>query len=436
MFSSSTATVRSFQSRTATSKYDPAGRLISKETTSSTGTTLPKVTYTYSTTTGLLTKETTGSGSSEQKITQEFNRVGALTSYTDAAGKTTTYEYEKEGDARLLKVTDEKSYRPFGYNETTGLLTSLKDSGGASFTATYDAEGDLASETTLPADITAIVTRNLVGEPIALKYVKEDHCTEKCEWYFDEMTLSIDGQWMNQKSTFGEDHYFYSAQGSLREAQEIPAGAENCIARVYGYDPDGNRTSITTRPPHGEGECATEGGETQEHQYDTADRLTDSSTIYNAFGDVTALPAHDAGGSELKSSFYTDGQLASQEQSGQTIGYDLDPARRTGETIETGHTTATVTAQYDGPQSTPSWFSYPSGEWTRNIFGIGGALTVTQKETEEPVIEIASLDGDIIATVPDSETATKLKTGAEATEWGVPTVTEPEKYSWLGAAGQ
>ena len=43
-----------------------------------------------------------------------------------------------------------------------------------------------------------------------------------------------------------------------------------------------------------------------------------------------------AGEHDLTSTYYTDNQLASQTQNGQTIGYNLDPAGRTRETVSTG----------------------------------------------------------------------------------------------------
>jgi RHS repeat-associated protein len=422
--------------RTETDVYGAAGRLTSKETTSTTGETLPKVSYSYNTETGLLDKQSTGSGSGEAKITEETNRLGQLTSYTDANGKIATYEYETEKADRLLKVTDEKGSQAFGYNETTGLMTSLKDSGAGTFSATYDAEENLVSET-LPGGLTATTTRNQVGEPIGLEYNKETHCTEDCKWFFDDVVPSIHGQWLSQTSSLASDNYAYNEVGWLTQVQETPVGGK-CATRIYALSADGDRTSVTRRPPAAGGGCATTGGEVETHEYDTADRLLDAGTVYNPFGDITALPAADAGGSELTSKFYADGQLSSQEQgiakAKESIAYKLDPARRTNETITTGSTTATVANQYDGSGSTPSWLAYISGEWQRNIFGIADTLVATQNDTETPELQLANLHGDIIATVPDSETATKLKSAIETTEYGVPTVPEPPKYSWLGAS--
>ena len=388
--------------RTATDSYDTAGRLTAKETTSSAGTALPKVNYAYSAITGLPTTETTGSGSSEQKISTEYNPRGTITAYTDAGGKTTTYEHEAEGDERLIKTADEKGNQTLVYNETTGAITSLKDSGAGTFTATYDPELNRLSET-MPHGLTATVSRNSVGETVAVEYAKEAH-----QWYFDDATPSIHGQWLSQTSTLGVDSYGYNEAGWLTQAQETPTG-KGCATRLYSYDADQNRTSTTRRPPAGGGACATEGGEIEAHVYDPADRLIDHGISYEPFGETRALPAGDAGGAELTSGFYADGQLARQEQAGQSNAYELDPARRTSETIATGHMTATASMQYDGPEGTPAWIAYTSGEWTRNIFGISGSLAATQNDTETPTLQIANLHGDIIATVPDSETATKMQ---------------------------
>ncbi len=418
--------------RTETYSFDAAGRPKSKEIASSTGTVLPKVSYAYATSTGLTTTESTGSGGTEQKISKEYNTRGTLTAYTDSNGKTSSYEYEKEGDERPLKITDEKGNQTFGYSETTGAMTSLKDSGAGTFTASYDVEGNLVSET-MPNGLTATTTRNSVGEATGLEYKKETHCTEHCTWFSDAVTPSINGQWMSQSSTIGTDNYTYNEPGWLTEVQETPAG-KGCATRLYAYDLDQNRTSTTRRSPGTGGACATEGGEIETHAYDAADRLIDHGVSYEPFGAISALPAADAGGAELKSGFYADGQLAHQEQAGESIGYNLDPARRTNETISTGHITTTATMQYDGPGSAASWLAYTSGEWTRNIMGIEGSLDATQNDTETPTLQIANLHGDIIATVPDTETATKPSSAIEATEYGVPSVPEPARYSWLGAS--
>jgi RHS repeat-associated protein len=421
--------------RTETDKYDEAARPSSKEISSSTGSTLPAVNYKYNAVNGSLEKQRTGSGSEEKAIVSEYNALGQLASYTDAEGNTATYEYEKENDARLTKVTDVKGSQTYAYNTTTGTIKELTDSTAGKFAATYDSEGDIVSEE-LPNGMSATATLNQVGEATGLVYKKTTNCTEeekeKCKWFTDAVVPSIHGQWISQKSSLSADNYSYDETGRLTQVQDTPTGKE-CATRSYGYDADGNRTTLK-RTPAISGKCSTEGGETEIHTYDTADRLIDTGTTYNPFDDILTLPAADAGGTKLTSTYYADGQLASQEQGEQSIGYQLDPARRTRETIATGKVTKNTVDHYDGPGSTPSWMSYPpSSEWTRDISGISGGLDAVQYNTETPVIQIANLHGDIVGEVLDSETATGLKTSQDTTEYGVPTTSEPLKYAWLGA---
>jgi RHS repeat-associated protein len=268
------------------------------------------------------------------------------------------------------------------------------------------------------------------------KYVKTKDCSEKCAWFSDAVVPSIHGQWLEQTSTLSHQAYVYDGVGRLTEVQNTPAG-EGCTSRIYTYDEDTNRTSLTTRPPNSKGECASEGGTIEKHTYDQADRLTDAGVSYNTFGNITALPATDVGGKEaseeLTSEYYVDDQLQSQKQNHQTLGYTLDPAGRTLETIATGEKTSDVTDHYAGPGESPAWTANTSGEWTRNIPGINGSLAAIQNNGESPVLQLANLHGDIIATAYLSETATGLASKADTSEYGVPAVSAPPKYSWLGA---
>jgi RHS repeat-associated protein len=166
---------------------------------------------------------------------------------------------------------------------------------------------------------------------------------------------------------------------------------------------------------------------------------------YNPFGDITSLPEADAGGPELTNSYYADNQLQSMTQHEnktepeETIGYKLDPAGRTREAVATGKLENTDTINhFAGPASTPAWTTNPAGsEWSRDIPGIDGQLAAIQYNGETPVLQLANLHGDIIATASLSETATKpASTISEATPYGaygIPATEAPPKYAWLGA---
>ena len=112
---------------------------------------------------------------------------------------------------------------------------------------------------------------------------------------------SIHGQWLEQTSTLSHQAYTYDTAGRLTQVQNTPAG-KGCTTRIYAYDEDSNRhkphdprTKQQRRMRH-----RRHGSETYEtHTYDTADRLTEPGVSYNTFGDITALPAADAGGGPM-----------------------------------------------------------------------------------------------------------------------------------------
>ncbi len=285
---------------------------------------------------------------------------------------------------------------------------------------------------TYPNGMTATYGYDPTGYPTSLVYTKETHCTEKCEWFKDTVMPSIHDQWASQTSSFGKQNYTYDTTGRLTQVQEEPVG-KGCITRTYTYDEDTNRTGLTIYPPGSKNECSTENPTVEKHTYDEADRLTDSGVEYEPFGNTTTLPVADAGGSKLSSTFYVNNKVATQEQAGETIGYNLDPAGRTKETVSTGKITADETNYYAGPGSAPAWSSEPSGKWKRYIPGINGSLAAIDNNGET-VLELPNLHGDIIATAYLSETTTGLaSTIKESTEYGVPSTEAPPRYSWLGA---
>ncbi|MGA8364075.1 MAG: RHS repeat-associated core domain-containing protein [Solirubrobacteraceae bacterium] len=415
--------------RTTTMTYDAAGRPKKSAISSSVGTALPTVTNYYSESSGLLAEQSAIIEGKEQTLRHVYNVLGQLTSYKDADATTSTFEYDIDG--RVTKVNDGKGTQTYTYDATTGLETQLVDSNAGTFTASYDVEGNLLTEK-YPNVMNANHTYNAAGEATGIEYLKTSNCTTECQWFTENLARSIHGQALSQASSLAQDAYSYDADGRLTQVQETPQGA-GCVTRVYGYDKETNRTGLTSREPGSEGHCATEGGTTVTHTYDTANRLTDAGVSYDAFGNTTALPAADAGGSELTSTFYDDNRVASQTQAGETIGYQLDPSRRTRETVSTGHTTASVVYHYAGDGDSPSWTYEASGKWTRNIHGIGGGLVAIENNGESATLQLSDLNGNMVATASTSNTAKHPLTTTRNTEFGVPTVEAPAKYSWLGA---
>ncbi len=244
--------------------------------------------------------------------------------------------------------------------------------------------------------------------------------------------LSQASQWAGQGES--KESYAYDERGRLTEVQETPAG-KGCTTRLYAYDEDGNRTSLVTREPGSEGKCGSEDSSIQSYAYDTADRVDESGVAYDPFGDITTLPAGDAGGSALTSSYFANGALASEEQNGDKNTYTLDPAGRDSiiQSKEGSGLLNTVNEHYTGPEGTPAWAIHVlTRVWTRYIAGVGGGLTACETKGDAPELQLANLHGDIIATAKLTETEPTPTPANETTEYGVPRTTVTAKYSWLG----
>ena len=422
--------------RTKKESYDKLGRLIGSETTSTAGVALPRVTDEYDPKTGLLDRQSTFAGGVERTITSAYNNLGQLTEYTDADGNITKYRYAgPENDWLLEEVADGSAggtgKQTYSYNAITKLREELTDSAAGVFTASYDAEGKLVSEV-YPNAMCAKSSYNPTGEPTHVEYIKTSNCSESAPtvWYSETRNPAVRGETFARSSTLANEAYTYDTMGRLTEARETPAG-EGCRVRLYAYDEESNRTSQTTRVPGGGGSCATEGGAVQSHTYSEANRLTDAGVGYDSFGNITKLPAADAEGHELASTFYVDNAVATQSQNGASNSYYLDPDGRIRETVAGANATTT---HYDGPGEAVAWTSETGGKSTRNIPGIDGALAATQANGGTPVLQLHDLQGDVIATAALSPTETKLLSTYNSTEFGVPNAEKaPPKFAWLGA---
>jgi RHS repeat-associated protein len=418
------------ESRKVTDTYDVAGRLHTTAVASSTGTALPVTTFGYDSTSGKLATSSATEGTTTRTITNGYDKWGELTGYTDADGVLSEYTYDVDG--RPLTSKDGKGGQTYSYDPATGLPSSLVDTAVGTITATYDVEGKPLTQV-YPNGMTAKYAYDATGQATGLEYVKTTECASNCTWFSDSVVPSITGQWLSQSSSLSSQSYKYDSAARLTQVQDTPA-AGGCTTRLYGFDGDGNRTSQTTRSPGTGGVCAAEGGTVVSHTYDPADRLIDTGATYDAFGDTTSLPAGDAGGTVLSSSYYTNGAVASQTQNGQTNGYHLDPDGRQREVVATGHTTLTSVEHYDSAVDAPSWVAEGTTGWTRNVQGIVGGLVATQTNGEAPVLRIENLHGDIVGTASMSTTATALTSTSDTSEYGVPRTATPPKYSWLGAS--
>jgi RHS repeat-associated protein len=124
--------------------------------------------------------------------------------------------------------------------------------------------------------------------------------------------------------------------------------------------------------------------------------------------------------------------IATQEQNGEKLSYNRDPASRIREVIASGTVSTTTKYHYAGEGDAPAWTITTTGSWTRNITGINGSLAAVETNGKEPQLQLQNLHGDIIGTAAISETESKLTPSNEASEYGVPHTTT-SGYAWLGA---
>ncbi len=412
-------------SRTATIEYDDAGRPVSASIASTGAKALPTVHTTYDEATGLPTVQSTET----EAIVSEYDSLGRLTDYTDADGNTSTYAYDVLG--RVTEAYDGKGAQTFEYDATTGDLAKVDDSAVGAFTAEYDAGGKMTAMD-YPNGLQARYSYDPSGSATGLEYVKASGCSENCTWFEEQTAPSVHGETMSASGTVADLNYTYDAAGRLTKSEESPQG-KGCTTRLYGYDADTNRTSMTTREPTEGGACATSGGETQTTAFDAADRLIGEGVEYDEFGNVTHLPGADAGGKPLSSTYYADNTAASLSQDGTTVEYMLDPSGRRRQTLTSdGEGESSIVSHFAGDGDSPAWTEANSGSWTRYI-GCMGGLAATQSSTEGLEFQVANLHGDVIGTMGSEAEELVLVDGS--TEYGSPSgEAQLNKYGWLGAA--
>jgi RHS repeat-associated protein len=419
------------EARTTVTEYDPLGRVVEKTITGG-GTNVPKTETLYSPTTGAPIEQRLVcegcSGFDDQATTVTYDRLGRVEKYEDADGNVAETTYDIDG--RPVSFKDDKGSQTMTYASTSGAPTKLEDSAAGTFTAGYDADGNMV-ERTLPDGLTARTTFDEADEPMGLSYVKSSSCGGSCTWLEETLERSIYGQIVSDTGNLVSDRYAYDRDGRLTESQETPAEG-GCTSRSYTYDADSNRTSRTIREPGIGGVCASSGGSEQKYEYDAADRLLGGEIAYDGFGRITTLPAADAGGHALVTSYYSTNMVATQSQNGIANSYELDATGRQRARLQGGGgLEGTEVFHYDGSSDSVAWTERGTS-WTREIGGIGGEVAAVQESAGGVTLQLTDLHGDVVATAEPSPTATELKATFRFDEFGEPESGSAGRFGWLG----
>ncbi|MFJ6104210.1 DNRLRE domain-containing protein [Streptomyces sp. NPDC092359] len=411
--------------RTTTTGYDAAGRPTGVTVTGGVGQAVPATTTEYDPATGRAVRTVSPTGGT---ITKAFDRLGRQTSYTDADGGVTTTRFDLLD--RQVEVGDNApSTVTYSYDtavEPRGLATRTTDSVAGVFRTTYDADGSVATEK-LPGGYTLTVSEDTTGATLNRTYTRDSDGTVV---YADTVTESVHGQVTGHAGWSGQG-YRYDAAGRLVTVEDTVDTV--CTRRAYAFDARTNRTSLTTTAAGPGLDCATTGGTTTGHTYDSADRLVDTGYVHDAFGRTTALPGSRLG-------HYANDLVHQQTANGSRRTWQLDAAHRFRSwTTESGSgdtwtRTGSKLNHYDGEGDNPRWIveDTATGALTRNVESASGDLAATTGKTGDTVLQFTTVHGDVALQLPLD--AGRAPVALDSDEYGNPRAGQAAtRYHWLGA---
>lgn len=420
------------RTRTSTTVYDAADRIVSTKITGDLGQDLPEVTTEYDPVTGNAVKTMAGG----KTISRTFDALDRLLSYTDADGGTTTTEFDRFG--KPVKVSDNTGSTTYTYDrakEPRGMVTSVTDSVAGTFTAKYGPDGQL-TEQTYPGGYVRKDGFNASGAATGRTYSR---ISDGEVVYGQHLDMTTQGAVAADTNSTDSKEYSYDRLGRLTKAAQTTVAG--CTTRAYAFDEAGrstagrmNRTSKTVYDAAEDGSCTSANGTVTTSSYDSADRLLTGGYTYDAFGRTTAT------GTGSTNTYWDNDLVASQTVGDKRQSWSLDPAHRftafTTEAKQPDGTWANATSKlnhYGDDSDEPRWIieDTTQGTLTRNVSGPDGDLTATTSATGGVELQFANLHGDVAVTLDTATTAPKVFT---FDEFGVPAQGQAtQRYGWLGA---
>ncbi len=446
--------------RTTVARLDTAGRILNSSLTVANAPAgdqpVADVSNTYDPATGQLISQSTATDS----IDLAYDSWGRETSYTTRTGTitntaTTTYDAAD----RVKTFDDGKGTYTYTYDgtdasgriERRGLVTAVDvglPSGPDTFSVAYDADAAV-DQLRYPNDTNARWAYNPNGDMLGVTYTHTGG-----ELLAFSAAVDVQGRTRLSGGPSSDQIYMYDNLDRLVRVEDTYDGV--CHTRVYDFDADSNRTSLTTYDPATDGSCSTVGASTAESSsFDDADRITDTGYTYDELGRTRTVPAADTDqptAGPLQVAYHANDMVASLSQSGlpdasggtltKTKTFTLDAADRLRQVTDTtdGSETRRLVNHYADTTDSPAWIdtSLDAGNswtWERNILTPVGGLGLVQKSSGASEVKLANLHGDVVATMDNTTIAPGITSHSESTEYGHPRdpATAPGRYGWLGS---
>ncbi|KZE89423.1 DNRLRE domain-containing protein [Microbacterium sp. TNHR37B] len=447
--------------RTTTTTYDTAGRAVTTDATVSGALSAapePAIRTVYSATNGLVTgtEALDAQGNVTASETVEHDLWGRVTKETNQLGDVTTTTYVAPGQPGAGQVASTTSPTlgtvtytydgndANGQPEYRGLVTRMTVSGVGEYRAAYDDQAAMTVQTA-PGQITQRFVYDDLGQLVEQLYEGKvttiDPDTEavtvgRGTWLSWSREYDFQGrvvrEWapMTMLSGSGEDPTReYSYDRASRLTRVVDRAGEECEVREYGFDKQGNRTSLTTTGVDETGECGSGSTSTKNWSYDLSSRVLtagdgQSAYTHDLFGRVTVLPAADApdpAKGDVSLGYFESDAPRSITQGARSTTFSLDVAgRRLVETVTlSGVVTSTVTRHYAGSSDSPSKVVdvTPDGtSTTRYTPALGSGLGATVADDGSVELAVDDPHGDVITMIP---LASASAAAEEISGWGV-----------------
>lgn len=421
--------------RVTATTYDGAERESSTSvsaTSSDAGISVLPTNFSYNSVNGLLSTESTGTGTSQQTLDVQFNSIAEKIKYTDANQTQSSMSYDLSG--RMTSLYDGYGTTHYSYDtpdEHRGLPTS-EDIGAtgslSQFDFIYNSSSQLISEK-FPNGVRATAQYDNVEEQTGLQYLSNNATMLGFSDHYNSL-----GEPALQTSPQSSQVFGYDSSSRLTSVQDALSGG--CQTRVYNYDNEGNRTDLDTYPSDMDGACSTNSTPQVLHStFDQADRLTTNGYSYDSLGRAVTIPSSDlsqgSNTSDVTLSFFTNDLVASETQGAQKESFTLDPEESRIASITTNSSTSVL--HFSGGGDSPSVISSGPSEWQRFVSCAGAELCASVDQDNSVTLVLENMQGDVVATMTDQATAV-LNGYWEETEYGQPRSASSwsAPYAWMG----